>query len=191
MTCRTLRTFSILPSCLPFILLHRRESYLGRGDPVTDLPLGLIRPSSQAGARSLVKARMDFPYSGNKRLLHHPVRVRYLVVWSQGKVCSSQRNTTMKIVHSISLQNRKTSMRSVPQALFSCNICVFLRPVLPLGNLRFIHALTNAIDNHKYSTIPSQILTVLKFWYHLVYSFSRENNPFDFGRAPSASQKAP
>ena len=40
-----------------------------------------------------VNARIDLPYSGKFRLLHHPVRVRYLVVWSHGKVCSSQRKT--------------------------------------------------------------------------------------------------
>ena len=40
--------------------------------------LGLMSPSSYAGARSLVKALMDLPYSGKSRLLHQPVKVRYL-----------------------------------------------------------------------------------------------------------------
>ena len=66
---------------------------LGRGDPVMDRLLGLIKPSSYAGANKRVKARMDLPYSGNKRLLHHPVKVRYFVVWSQGSVCSSHLKT--------------------------------------------------------------------------------------------------
>ena len=70
---------------------------LGRGEPVMDLLLGLIKPSSYAGASKRVKARMDFPYSGNKRLLHHPVKVRYFVVWSQGSVCSSHLNTEQRI----------------------------------------------------------------------------------------------
>ena len=37
------------------------------------------------------------------------------------------------------------------QALFLCNICVVFRPVLPFGDLLFIHALTNATEHHKYS----------------------------------------
>ena len=61
-----------------------------------DLLLGLIRPSSYAGANKRVKARIDFPYSGNKRLLHHPVSVRYFVVWSHGSVCSSHLKTEKK-----------------------------------------------------------------------------------------------
>ena len=36
----------------------------------------------------------------------------------------------------------------------------FFKPVLPFGDLLFIHASTNATDNHKYSPFPSQILTV-------------------------------
>ena len=66
---------------------------LGRGDPVMDRLLGLIKPSSYAGASKRVNARIDFPYSGNNRLLHHPVNVRYFVVWSQGSVCSSHLKT--------------------------------------------------------------------------------------------------
>ena len=41
------------------------------------------------------------------------------------------------------------------QALFLCNICLVFRPILPPGNLLFIHALTNATDDHKYSPLPS------------------------------------
>ena len=63
-----------------------------------DRLLGLISPSSYAGANKRVKARIDFPYSGNKRLLHHPVSVRYLVVWSHGSVCSSHLKTEEKNV---------------------------------------------------------------------------------------------
>ena len=71
---------------------------LGRGEPVMDRLLGLIKPSSYAGANKRVKARMDFPYSGNKRLLHHPVKVRYFVVWSQGSVCSSHLKTGQRLL---------------------------------------------------------------------------------------------
>ena len=71
----------------------------------------------------------------------------------------------------------------VNQALFLCNICVVFRPVLAFRDLLFIHASTNATDDHKYSPFPSQILTVPKFWYHLAHSFSRKNVPFDFERA--------
>ena len=69
------------------------------------------------------------------------------------------------------------------QALILCNIYVVFRLVLLLGNLLFIHASTNATDDHKYSPFPSQILTLPKFWYHLAHSFSRKNVPFDFERA--------
>ena len=69
------------------------------------------------------------------------------------------------------------------QALFLCKICVVFRPVLEFRDLLFIHASTNATDDHKYSPFPSQILTVPKFWYHLAHSFSRKNVPFDFERA--------
>ena len=41
------------------------------------------------------------------------------------------------------------------QALFLCNICVVFRPVMPFGKLHFIHASTNATDDHKYSPLPS------------------------------------
>ena len=40
-------------------------------------------------------------------------------------------------------------------ALFLCNICVVFRAVLPFGYLLFIHASTNATDDHKYSPLPS------------------------------------
>ena len=43
----------------------------------------------------------------------------------------------------------------INQALFLCNICVVFRPVLAFGDLLFIHASTNATDNHKYSPLPS------------------------------------
>ena len=41
------------------------------------------------------------------------------------------------------------------QALFLCNICVVFRPVFAFRDLLFIHALTNATDDHKYSPLPS------------------------------------
>ena len=41
------------------------------------------------------------------------------------------------------------------QALFLCNICVVFRPVLVFRDLLFIHASTNATDDHKYSLLPS------------------------------------
>ena len=46
-------------------------------------------------------------------------------------------------------------MSAVAQALFLCNICVVFKPVVPFGNLLFVHALTNATDDHKYSPLPS------------------------------------
>ena len=45
--------------------------------------------------------------------------------------------------------------KRLSQALFLCNICVVFRPVLAFRNLLFIHALTNATDDHKYSPLPS------------------------------------
>ena len=39
--------------------------------------------------------------------------------------------------------------------LFLCNICVGFIAVVPFGKLLFIHALTNATDDHKYSPLPS------------------------------------
>ena len=39
------------------------------------------------------------------------------------------------------------------QALFLCNFCVVFRAVLPYGDLLFIHASTNATDDHKYSPV--------------------------------------
>ena len=43
----------------------------------------------------------------------------------------------------------------IQQALFLCNICVVFRPVLAFRDLLFVHALTNATDDHKYSPLPS------------------------------------
>ena len=72
----------------------------------------------------------------------------------------------------------------------------FLTIFVPFGKLHFIHALTNATDDHKYSLFPSQILTVPKFWCHLAHSFSRKKMSlltlrglFERLRAPSRSQK--
>ena len=48
-----------------------------------------------------------------------------------------------------------TTHNPLCQALFLCNICVVFRAVLPYGDLLFIHASTNATDNHKYSPLPS------------------------------------
>ena len=71
---------------------------------------------------------------------------------------------------------------AIPGFIFVQYLRVF-RPVLPFGDLLFIHASTNATDDHKYSPFPSQILTVPEFWYHLAHSCSCENVPFDFERA--------
>ena len=49
----------------------------------------------------------------------------------------------------------KHMVQFIEQALFLCNICVVFRLVVPFGDLLFIHALTNATDNHKYSPLPS------------------------------------
>ena len=68
--------------------------------------------------------------------------------------------------------------------LYFCATFAWLfRPVVPFGNLLFIHTSTNATDHHKYSPFPSQILPFPEFWYHLSQSFSRKNGPFDFERA--------
>ena len=41
------------------------------------------------------------------------------------------------------------------QALFLCNFCVVFRPARSFGYLLFIHTLTNATDDYKYSPLPS------------------------------------
>ena len=69
------------------------------------------------------------------------------------------------------------------QALFLCNICKVFRPVLAFRDLLFIHASTNATDDHKYSPLPSADFDSSGVWYHLAHSFSRKNVPFDFERA--------
>ena len=83
------------------------------------------------------------------------------------------------------------------QALFLCNICVVFRLVLALRDLLFIHALTNATEDHKYSPLPSadfdsygvlvSFITII-FWkndsYGVLVSFVTiifwENVPFNF-----------
>ena len=81
----------------------------------------------------------------------------------------------------------------VSQAIFLCIILLgFQGQVVPFGNLLFIHASTNATDNHKYSLFSSQTFAISGVLvYHLAHSFWRENVPFDFERlrAPSQSQK--
>ena len=57
------------------------------------------------------------------------------------------------------------------------------KPVLPFGNLHFVHALTNATDDHKYSSLPSADFDIAEVLDHLAHSFSSKNVPFDFGRA--------
>ena len=47
------------------------------------------------------------------------------------------------------------SFRDLSRALFLCNICVVFRLVVSFGKLLFIHASTNATDDHKYSPLPS------------------------------------
>ena len=46
-------------------------------------------------------------------------------------------------------------LMEISQASFLCNICVVLRPNVTFGKLLFIHASTNATDDHKYSPLPS------------------------------------
>ena len=92
-------------------------------------------------------------------------------------------------------QHEQVSHSFLCQALFFCNICVVFMPVLPFGDLLFIHASTNATDDHEYSLFPSQILTVPEFEYHLAKSFSCKMSLltlrgfFERLRAPSQSQK--
>ena len=45
--------------------------------------------------------------------------------------------------------------------LYFCATCVVFWPVVSFERLLFIHASTNATDDHKYSPFPSQIFTVL------------------------------
>ena len=57
-------------------------------------------------------------------------------------------------------------------------------PVLAYGNLLFVHASTNATDDHKYSPLPSvdfDIAEVLVSFSAII--FSKKNVPFDFERA--------
>ena len=90
----------------------------------------------------------------------------------------------MRSEHSFAMPKRHGDDAPLALALFLCKICVvFKASNVPFGKLHFIHASANATDDHKYSPFPSQILTVLKFWYHLVHSFSHKNVPFDFERA--------
>jgi hypothetical protein len=46
--------------------------------------------SSYLAERNRSKGVTLFPYWGLFRLLHHPLKVRYLLVWSQGRVFSSR-----------------------------------------------------------------------------------------------------
>ena len=54
------------------------------------------------------------------------------------------------------------SQEDLGQALFLCNIYVGFRPVVPFRNLHFVHALTNATDDHKYSPLPSTDFDIAK-----------------------------
>ena len=73
---------------------------------------------------------------------------------------------------------------SVMQALYLCNICVvFIRPVLPFGDLLFIQALTNATDDQKYSQLPSADFDSSEVLVSFSAFISRKNVPFDFERA--------
>ena len=42
-----------------------------------------------------------------------------------------------------------------PRLYYCATFCVVFRPVLAFGNLLFVHASTNATDDHKYSPLPS------------------------------------
>ena len=63
----------------------------------------------------------------------------------------SKLGATMSVMTSVGI----TLGFGLGKALFLCNISVVFRPVLPFGDLHFIHALTNATDDHKYSPLPS------------------------------------
>ena len=62
----------------------------------------------------------------------------------------------------------------IGQALFLCNICV---------NLLFIHALTNATDDHKYSPLPYADFDSSEVLVSFIAFILEENVPFDFERA--------
>ena len=101
---------------------------------MTDRLLGDIKPSSYAGASNLVKALTDLPYSGKSRLLHQPVIVRYLVVWSHGRVCSSHWNTLGISITSVRSMLGSTSISSCsPLGSLSLNSaslsCLYRRPL--------------------------------------------------------------
>ena len=53
-------------------------------------------------------------------------------------------------------------IEAITQALFLCNICVVFKAIFTFGNLRFIHASTNATDDHKYSPLPSADFDIAK-----------------------------
>ena len=55
---------------------------------------------------------------------------------------------------------------TVSQALFLCNICVVFRLVFAFWDLLFIHALTNATDDHKYSPLPSADFAISRFAFY-------------------------
>lgn len=60
------------------------------------------------------------------------------------------------------------------QALFWGDFPMGFLACCAIGKVVFIHAPTNATDNHKYSLFPSQILSVTKLGYHWSHSFSRK-----------------
>ena len=69
--------------------------------------------------------------------------------------------------------------------LYFCALFLwFLCQVVPFDKLHLNNASTNATDDHKYSPFPSQILSILKFWYISYHiHFLEKKIPFDFERA--------
>ena len=75
-------------------------------------------------------------------------------VWTKSPLfnpCSFNTTANLSYIQELIFEVEK----SLDQALFLCNICVVFRPVMPFGKLLFIHTLTNATDDHKYSPLPS------------------------------------
>ena len=58
---------------------------------------------------------------------------------------------------------KKKGCFSMQQRIWRLCFCNEFQFILPHGHRLFIHALTNATDNHKYSLFPSKILPVPEF----------------------------
>ena len=127
--------------------------------------------------------------------IHNGCEMRY--VWSREKEIFKEENNWGLNERSRNRKKMRNSTATVrvcrpvkgvvisTGVIFVPHLCGFLGQYILLAfeNLLFIHASTNATDDHKYSPFPSQILTVPEFWYDLAHSFSLKNVPFDFERA--------